>query len=220
MMSELWGRLQRPRAAALALVCATTLCAPIESFAVPVGILEITLPSPMTYTEGIDFFTIDSTRNGDVTALVQVVDSVLPPSPFPNTSTSGCEVADFGAFVSGRIAVLQAGTCDFATKGLNAQAAGAAGVIIFHEGQPGRTEALPLDIGPNAITIPMLFVDFALAFDLIPVFGPPDVTVHMSVSGMTTPPVPEPAGVVLLGGALIAVAQRRRRRATQNSPQA
>ena len=34
---------------------------------------------------------------------------------------------------------MQRGTCGFAVKALNAQAAGAAGVIIMNEGQPGRT---------------------------------------------------------------------------------
>ena len=39
-----------------------------------------------------------------------------------------------------RVALIQRGTCDFAVKATNAQAAGYDAVIIFNEGQPGRTE--------------------------------------------------------------------------------
>jgi aminopeptidase Y len=39
-----------------------------------------------------------------VTAQVQAVDLVLPPTPAPS-STSGCEASDFAGFVAGRIAL-------------------------------------------------------------------------------------------------------------------
>ena len=38
------------------------------------------------------------------------------------------------------VALIQRGTCDFAVKAANAQAAGYDAVIIFNEGQPGRTD--------------------------------------------------------------------------------
>ena len=38
------------------------------------------------------------------------------------------------------VALIQRGTCDFAVKAANAEAAGYDAVIIFNEGQPGRTE--------------------------------------------------------------------------------
>ena len=56
----------------------------------------------------------------------------------PSTSTSGCEPADFADFTAGNVALIQRGTCDFAVKAENAEAAGASAVIIFNEGQPGR----------------------------------------------------------------------------------
>ena len=73
--------------------------------------------------------------SGNVTAPVQGVDLVLPPSPTPS-STSGCEASDFAGFTSGNIALIQRGTCTFQVKAELAQAAGASGVIIFNEGQP------------------------------------------------------------------------------------
>src|SRR5947208_10430161 len=63
---------------------------------------------------------------------------VIPPTPTPSSS-SGCTSADFNGFVPGRIALIQRGTCTFGTKVLNAQAAGASGVIVFNEGNPDRT---------------------------------------------------------------------------------
>ncbi|HEY1116963.1 MAG TPA: M28 family metallopeptidase [Acidimicrobiales bacterium] len=51
-----------------------------------------------------------------------------------NTSTSGCEAADFAGFPSGNIALVQRGTCTFELKGENAAAAGAIGILFFNQG--------------------------------------------------------------------------------------
>ncbi|HEX6953523.1 MAG TPA: M28 family peptidase, partial [Agromyces sp.] len=74
---------------------------------------------------------------GDVTAAVTPVDLQLG---LGNTSTSGCEAADFAGFPAGNIALIQRGTCPFGQKALNAEAAGAAGVVIFNQGNDA-TEA-------------------------------------------------------------------------------
>src|SRR4029077_17963509 len=86
------------------------------------------------------------------------------PSPLP-TAASGCTAADFSAFTPGRIALIQRGTCNFGVKVQNAQAAGASGVIIFNEGNPGRTCVLSgslTDAAGNPIipTIPVAFTSF------------------------------------------------------------
>lgn len=75
---------------------------------------------------------------GDVTGEVVAVDVVVPPTEDPS-STSGCEPADFAAFPTGAVALIQRGTCTFAEKVANAEAAGASAVLIFNEGQRGRT---------------------------------------------------------------------------------
>src|SRR5206468_1650611 len=98
---------------------------------------------------------------GDVTAAVQAVDLTLPPSPAPS-STSGCEAADFAGFTAGNIALVQRGTCDFEVKARNAQAAGAGGVIVFNEGQPGRTATLQGTLGRPGVTIPTVGTSFAV----------------------------------------------------------
>jgi hypothetical protein len=89
---------------------------------------------------------------------------VIPPTP-TSSSTSGCTAADFTSFVPGRIALIQRGGCNFGVKALNAQAAGATGVIIFNEGNPGRTGLLVgslVDAAGNRIvpTIPVAFTTF------------------------------------------------------------
>src|SRR4051794_15232169 len=59
--------------------------------------------------------------------------NVLPPTTTPS-SAAGCALGDFGPEVTGHPVLIQRGTCTFATKVANAQAAGATGVVIFNEG--------------------------------------------------------------------------------------
>ena len=109
--------------------------------------------------------------SGTTTATVQPAGGiVIPPTP-TSSSTSGCTAADFANFVPGNIALIQRGGCNFGVKVLNAQAAGATGVIIFNEGNPGRTANLSgslSDANGNRIvpTIPVSFTSFATGQDL------------------------------------------------------
>jgi len=73
--------------------------------------------------------------------------------------------------VPGRIALIQRGSCNFGVKVLNAQAAGASGVVIFNEGNPGRTGVINgslVDAAGNPIipTIPVAFTSYAIGVDL------------------------------------------------------
>jgi Zn-dependent M28 family amino/carboxypeptidase len=97
--------------------------------------------------------------NADVTAGVTAVDVNLVP---PRASTSGCEAADFAGFPAGNIALLQRGSCPFATKAVNAQAAGASAVIIFNQGDtPDREALITGTLAPAALTIPVVGASFA-----------------------------------------------------------
>ena len=101
------------------------------------SVLRQTAPGAVTYVEGTDYQPMDQSEPGDVTAAVSAVDIQLGPG---NTSTSGCEAADFAGFPAGNIALLQRGTCTFEQKAENASAAGAVGAIIFNQGNtPART---------------------------------------------------------------------------------
>src|SRR4051794_22473247 len=97
---------------------------------------------------------------------------IIPPTATPSSS-SGCTANDFTGFTTGRIALIQRGTCNFGVKVQNAQAAGASGVIIFNEGNtnPDRTAVLSgslQDAAGNPIipTIPVAFTSFAIGQDL------------------------------------------------------
>jgi hypothetical protein len=89
--------------------------------------------------------------------------TVMPPTPTPS-SASGCDPSDFAGF-AGKIALVQRGTCTFGTKVLNAEAAGAVGVVIFNEGNPGRTAAFSgsmVDSSGNSFvaSVPVAFTSF------------------------------------------------------------
>jgi Peptidase family M28/PA domain len=121
---------------------------------------------------------------------------IIPPTPTPSSS-SGCTMADFSGFVAGRIALIQRGSCFFGVKVLNAQAAGAAGVIIFNEGNPGRTGVLAgslVDANGNPIipTIPVAFTSFDIGLDLFNQYqqGTPPV-MSLSIPAIVKPNTPD-----------------------------
>ena len=122
------------------------------------ALLEQISPNPTSYPyfDVTGFATMTYSGSGDVTATAEGVDLVIPPAPEANTSTSGCEASDFDGFTAGNIAVIQRGSCTFAQKAQNAEAAGAVGVIIFNEGQEGRTDAFAGTLGSPDFTVPIV----------------------------------------------------------------
>ena len=137
-------------------------------------------PDPETYVANEDFFTAEYSGSGEVTATVQAVDLVLPPGPTASTSNSGCEAEDFADFVAGNIALVQRGTCDFAVKAANAYEAGAVGVIIFNEGQEGRTEPLSATLGDAfSYDIPVVGTSFEIGNELAGLIAQGEVVVHL-----------------------------------------
>ena len=139
------------------------------AFTAPPTFSEIS-PTAHDYALSVEWNPGQST--GTTTADLQPAGGiVIPPTPTPSSS-SGCTMADFSGFVPGRIALIQRGTCFFGEKVLNAQAAGATGVIIFNEGNPDRTAVFSgslVDAAGNPIvpTIPVAFTSFAIGADLL-----------------------------------------------------
>jgi Zn-dependent M28 family amino/carboxypeptidase len=120
--------------------------------------LRQTAPLAASYESGA--FT--GTGFGNVTAAVTAVDINLAPPRDP--VTSGCEAADFAGFPVGNIALVQRGTCAFAIKAVNAQAAGASAVIIFNQGNTALREDLIIGTllpSPAPVTIPVVGASFA-----------------------------------------------------------
>lgn len=145
--------------------------------------LEQIAPNPTVYPyfdpEG--FSTMEYSGSGDVTAIAQGVDLTIPPPDYPESSTSGCEASDFDGFTPGNIAVIQRGTCYFQVKAQNAETAGAVGVIIFNEGQEGRTSAFLGTLGEPGATVPVV----GAAYDVGVELAAGGVTVRMFVDAVS-----------------------------------
>lgn len=121
-------------------------------------------PTAHTYGLGTEWNPGQSVGTASNATLQPAGGIIIPPTDSPSSS-SGCTMSDFSGFVPGRIALIQRGTCFFGVKVLNAQAAGASGVVIFNEGNPGRTGLLNgvLDDAagnPFVPTIPVAFTSF------------------------------------------------------------
>jgi Zn-dependent M28 family amino/carboxypeptidase len=117
--------------------------------------LQQTAPISATYETGA--FT--GSGSGTVSAAVTAVDINLVP---PRATTSGCEAGDFAGFPAGNIALIQRGTCTFAAKAQNAQAAGASAVIIFNQGNDPTREGLIIGtLLPFTAAIPVVGASFA-----------------------------------------------------------
>ena len=142
--------------------------------------LEQIFPFPTAYQVDTDFATMDYSGSGDVTAELQAVDLDLPPT---GNSTSGCEASDFVGFTPGKIALIQRGTCYYSIKAMNAQNAGAVGVIIFNEGNtPGRIPLMYGTLGGPGINIPVQSASHTLGLELNDLSG---AVVRMFVNTIT-----------------------------------
>jgi Zn-dependent M28 family amino/carboxypeptidase len=107
--------------------------------------------------------TFDYSGAGEVTGtVVSVTNLVIPPTE-TTSSTAGCVPGDFvpASATEPQLALIQRGGCDFGVKAANAVAAGYDAVLIFNEGNPGRTELLTgVTLGAPS-TVPVLGLSYA-----------------------------------------------------------
>lgn len=138
----------------------------------------LTREDPATeWVDGQDFLRnqFDSgSPEGTATGPLVPVDLVTP-FPADGSSTSGCEPEDFADFPAGGIALVQRGTCDFSLKALNAQNAGAAGVLVTNDGRPGLVGMIGDATG---LTIPAVFTASEVGEDLA---STPGATITVTV---------------------------------------
>jgi hypothetical protein len=115
---------------------------------------------------GGDFGSMVNSPSGDFTAPVWAADLTIP-SPAANTSDSACEAADFDGMPAGAIVLIQRGTCGELLKFLNAQAAGAGGIVYINEGDsPARTDPRWFNLEGAGITVPMFAAQVATVADI------------------------------------------------------
>ena len=139
-------------------------------------VLNQVTPTPKTYVPGdaedddqptADFITMANSPTVELTnAPVFPVGGILDPPT--GGSDSGCEAADY-AGVSGKVALVQRGTCPFVDKWSLAQAAGATGVIIYNEGNtPERQNPIFVDNQPDPpATIAAVITSYTLGNELL-----------------------------------------------------
>ncbi len=119
----------------------------IQSYTFPYTALDGTpafaevSPTARDFRLPSDFAVQAGSGDGDVTAAITPAGGIVIPATASPSSASGCSASDFTGFPPGNIALVQRGTCTFDQKVTLAVAAKASGVIIFNEGQTGRTAA-------------------------------------------------------------------------------
>ena len=126
-------------------------------------------PTPQSFGLGTEFN--PGTVAGSTSSKLQPAGGIVVPATPEPSSASGCSASDFAGFGVGNIALIQRGTCTFAEKVANAEAAGASAAVIFNEGNPGRTS---LFNGSLAGTehIPVIFTSYAVGTQLLGQYVP------------------------------------------------
>jgi Zn-dependent M28 family amino/carboxypeptidase len=139
---------------------------------VNLAVLAQTAPTQTTYTYADEYLDMTYSGDGDITAPVTAVDVNLAGD---RASTSGCEAGDFSGFPTGNIALIQRGTCAFAVKAANVEAAGASAVIIFNQGNvdpaDDRFGVVNGTLSEAGTVIPVVGTSFAVGEQLVATEG-------------------------------------------------
>jgi len=156
--------------------------------------------------------TLDYSGSGEATGQLVPADNLVIPATEAPSSAAGCVAGDYPAASADapQIALAQRGTCTFGEKAAAAAAAGYEAVVIFNEGNPGRTELLEGTLGAP-VELPVIGVDYATGVALAEAL--PVVTVATStVSEQRTTynviadsPQGDPDKVVVVGAHLDSV---------------
>ena len=161
-------------------------------------LLDLVNPDRAPYVQNTDYRVMSGSGSGDVTARLVPIDITIGGTGATNTnpadtSTSGCTQADYDAasFRAGDIALIQRGTCSFVTKVSLAITNGASAVIMFNEGQSGRTTFAFGSVGP--VAIPVISTSFAVGRELFNLAQAGPVTIHVVTNTSFVPVVVAPA---------------------------
>jgi Zn-dependent M28 family amino/carboxypeptidase len=148
------------------------------------NLADPTLSEVSPTAQDFDTATLTFSGSGDVTGkLVPANNNQSPPGPAPSSSSAGCAAGDFtpASATDPQIALVQRGTCTFEVKAANAEAAGYDAVIVYNEGQPGRTALLAGTLS-RVFDIPVVGLSFADGEALNAAAKAGDVIMHVVTS--------------------------------------
>lgn len=134
----------------------------------------------------LDKFTVNGTGYGYIPATGAATTPTTGSAPIVTVSPAiGCTALTPGS-LAGKIALIQRGTCTFNSKAVNAQAAGAVGVVIYNN-SPGFVNATV--VGATPITIPVVGVSDLEGHDLVSAIsaGPATLTWTDQQGAFTNP---------------------------------
>jgi hypothetical protein len=172
-------------------VCGATLHAVLD-----VTAEDLTTPR-LVYTELVDFQAFEDNGNaalGDTGFVSGVAVGI-------DLGCDGARLSSLSSSIRGTLLVTERGSCAFSTKVLNAQAAGAVGVLIFNDA-PELNAGLLID--PTGIPAALLSGAAIQAFDTLP---PGPLFFHLQIAR----DVAEPASLALFLAALGGLWFSRRR---------
>lgn len=136
----------------------------------------------------VDMITFGFAQSGTLDDLLVVpTNDIVIHEGADNTSTSGCEASDFPAATDGNIALIQRGQCPFVQKLANAEDAGAAGVILFNEGNSATRQNPQFIEGPFDFGIPAVYVSAPIGKELYAATQQGEVRVTLVTDTTTTP---------------------------------
>lgn len=130
----------------------------ISQYLIPVTTLTVTVPAAIArdYDIGTATFGPRANTAAMTGTIVQATDAGNAEGPSP---TDGCSAYTNGGAISGKIALVDRGTCTFVQKAVNAQAAGAIGLIVADN---QRATCIPPGMGSTGdvpeISIPIISV--------------------------------------------------------------
>jgi len=163
-------------------VCGATLHAVLD-----VTAEDLTTPR-LVFNELVDFQAFEDNGNaalGDTGFVSGIAVGI-------DLGCDGARLSGFSSAIQGTLLITERGNCGFSTKVLNAQAAGAVGVLIFNNA-PELNAGLLSD--PTAIPAALLSGAAIQAFDTL---APGPLFFHLQIAR----DVPEPASLALLLAAL------------------
>lgn len=109
----------------------------------------------------------------------------------PTTTDDGCIPAQFAGFPAGSVALIRRGTCTFNVKAINAQNAGAVGVIIYNN-VAGAAQNITV-AGPPNVAIPVVSITAA---DGVTLANTPGASITWTGQVVSTP---NPTGNLISG---------------------